>query len=185
VWDDMVRADAVSADVLADPAEVANRKAELMTAAADVSLEGAKSVNRFMLLVNELRDASYQDPARRAQVESLIDYSKKSIFSERGGAALLREWAASDVAPINLLSEVERFVTGEMAAARSREDDVRTVRDQLVEAHVRIRYLEGELARLRAAEMSSEQKIDQLQGRLQAALDEKRKIVELRGRLAS
>lgn len=185
IWDDMVRAGATSDTRLDDPADVANRKAELMTAAADVSLEGAKSVNRFMLLVNELRDESYQDPARRAQVESLVDYSKKSIFSERGGAAMLREWAASGIPPIDLLPRVEEFVAGELRAARERDGEARSVRDQLVEAHVRIRYLEGELARVRASETAREQKIDTLEAKLRSAQEERRKIVELREKLAS
>lgn len=185
IWDDMVRAEVVPDDVLQSATKVANRKAELMTVAADVSLEGAKSVNRFMLLVNELRDESYGDPVRRAQVESLVDYSKKSIFSERGGLAMLRAWAASDRSPIDLLPEVERFVTGEIAAARGREEAVRSVRDQLVEAHVKIRYLETEIMRLRGSEILHERKIDQLESRLRTAQEERQKIIELRGRLAS
>lgn len=185
IWEDMVLAGAVPDDALRNAAAIANRKAELMTAAADVSLEGAKSVNRFMLLINELRDASYEDPARRAQVESLVDYSKKSIFSERGGEALLREWAASETPMVELLATVERFVTEERARARERDEAVRSVRDNLVEAHVKIRYYEGELRRLRGSEIAYERKIGQLESRLKSAEDERKKIVELRGRMAS
>lgn len=185
VWDDMIRAGAVSAETLANPGETANRKAELMTAAADAMLEGAKSVNRFMLLVNELRDASYEDPVRRAQVDSLVDYSKKSIFSERGGVALLRQWAASGESPISLLPEIERFVAEEIRAARDRDRETRSVRDELIEAHVKIRYLESELSRVRGTASAQGRKLGQLESRLRAAQDERQKIIDLRGRMSS
>ncbi len=184
VWDDMVRAGAVSSDVLSNPSEVANRKAEILTAAADVSLEESKSVNRLMLLINEMRDSSYQDPARRQQVESLIDHSKKSVFAERGGEVRLRSWAVSEASPINLLGEIEAFVNDEIRAARDKDRDVRSVRDELIESHVRIRQLEEKLMRAQRFGIARERKVADLASRLRQANEEKQAIIALRRRLA-
>lgn len=169
-------------DEMEDPGRVVNAKAELLTKAADVGIEYNKAYSRFMLLIGELRAPEYaSDPARRKQVDAMVTFSNKALFSELGGKDKLEALAASGLEGEALEEEILDYVVDKVAEARAREQGKKDVLDLLLAAQVKVAFLTDRLKDMEGVVDAQEQKIVKLQGSLKKAEDEKRQIIEQRG----
>lgn len=79
-----------SEEDLKDPARVKNIKAELMTLVADKGIEQEKAVGRFMMLIEAKQNEEYKKTqVRKEQIDNMVTFSFKAIFSEKGGVDFL------------------------------------------------------------------------------------------------
>jgi len=178
VYDDLKSAGLVKAEVMEDPEDLANYKAELFTVIADKSIESEKAVSRFHLLIGEVRSDSYrQNDQRREQVDTLVVYSKKAIFTEFKGDEELHRIATDkerfpDGSP-ELDEEIRRVVTEKAGDAKKAESQYVSVRNQLIELHVHIHNLNERLN-------SAEERNTELEARLREVEGERRKLLGIR-----
>jgi GGDEF domain-containing protein len=147
VYADLLAAGCVPDSVLNDPSRLKNFQAELKTAIADKGIEEQKSKERFELLVERLRDEAYaKDTVRKDQVEAVIVYSKKALFTEIGGEDELRRIANDNsLQGESLKGEIKRVVEIKLEEAHLLKTAERRMRVQLIEMHVQISQLEREL----------------------------------------
>lgn len=174
-----------SEEELEDPKRVGNIKAEMMTKAADVGIEYNKAYSRFMLLLEELRSEEYaSDPARKKQVDALVGFSNKAIFAELGGAQKLRELAEDRTLDEETLEEaVLDYVLDKVSETRAAEKGKQERLDDLLAAQVRIAFLKDRLKEVEQMVGDRERKIASLQASLDRAEEERRKLVDVRGKL--
>lgn len=167
-----------------------NLRAELMTKAADVGIEYNKAYSRFKLLIGKLRDPGIaSDPARRAQLESLIGFSGKAIFAELGGVDRLRAMAADPSLEGEALDEaVLDYVVQKVGESRAQEKGRAEVADALLAAQTKVNFfkarieaLEAENARLEAANQGQLLSLERARRQKEQAEAEKRQIIEARG----
>ncbi|MEA3249014.1 MAG: diguanylate cyclase [Patescibacteria group bacterium] len=121
------------------------------------------------------------------QTEQMTTYSGKAIFTEDGGANLLRVWAESGRSIEELQNEIETFVEQGIEEAESAEKSSRGLRDRLIEIHARADYFEKKVddmqAKLESTEGNTkalEDEVATLRGMLDQAHDEKRHLTEQR-----
>lgn len=171
-----------SEEELADPDRVANIQAEIQTLLADKGVEAEKAVDRFLLLVAKMREEGYRTPdsrpgdappsEREIQVDSMISFSNKAIFAEKGGGDFLARLAKSDKDVLSLRPEVIKWVQEKMQAAESGEGRKLELLDTLVEMHAKVEYYKRELSRLEAEAGAKDDEIAQLRaGKVQAEKD--------------
>jgi GGDEF domain-containing protein len=172
--------------VLEGAERTANAQAELMTVIADKSLEEQKARDRFALLVEKLRDPAYgSDATRRSQVDSLVSFSAKGIFSEQGGAEFLK-LVAEDSSLIGnqpgepLNETIREFVQEKIRERSVTERERRDRMDQLVDLHVQIHRLSERLDEMESRSDLQAHEIGRLRRELDAAHEERRRILESR-----
>jgi len=167
-----------------------NLKAELMTKAADVGIEYNKAYSRFKLLIDKLRDPDITaDPARKAQLDSLIGFSNKAIFAELGGAERLKVLAADLSLEGEALDEaVLDYVVEKVAETRGREKGQMDVMDSLLAAQTKVNFFKARVEALQEAnaklkELNAEQgkMLETARAQKEQAEAEKRQIIEARG----
>ncbi len=185
VMSDLVAAGRYTAEDLADPERGPNIKAEVMTKIADVGLESEKAVRRFEQMIRELRDPAYaKDPQRKLQVDSLINFSNKAIFAEKGGKELLTELAgAAELSDEEVDRRIREFVADKVEESHDVKDGKRDLLDRMVEVHTKIRDLSSELHRAQAESEARGAEIVSLRSRLQVAEKERRQLIETRGKM--
>lgn len=167
-----------------------NLKADLMTKAADVGIEYNKAYSRFMLLIKKLRDPDIvADPARKAQLDSLIGFSNKALFAELGGADHLRVLAADLSLEGEALDEaVLDYVVKKVDETRAREKGQKALLDVLLAAQTKVALFKSRVEALqeaneKLASVNAQQKasLDRALAQKTAAEREKLKIIETRG----
>lgn len=174
VYADLQTAGLVKRETMENPAELANYKAELFTVIADKSIEEEKAIGRFHLLIGEMRSERYQQPDRRDQVDTLVVYSKKALFTEFGGDAELRRLAEDQSLVGEALdAEIRRVVAEKAGDAKKAEHQRVSLRNQLIELHVSIHHLQERLDK-------SEQQNAELEARLREVKAEKDKLLGIR-----
>lgn len=185
VYKSLAEAGKFSPEDMADPDEVANDKAEIMTIIADKAIEEEKAVNRFMMLVEKLRDPQYDaDPAKKVQVENLIAFSNKALFAEAGGGIFLRSLAESGKDEKTMRAETEAWVAERIKDNHEKEGQKADLLSQLVEVHGKIRYYERALAEARHENTETKQRNEKLQTELAKAQEERQKLVDIRKTLS-
>jgi GGDEF domain-containing protein len=180
VYGEMEKADALPDRVRSDDAARDNQKAEIMAKVADAGIEADKAVSRFSQLVFELRSPEYfDDPLRRSQVDSLIDFSSKAVYGELGGVDFLKVLAHDrSVDGVELEQRIRDFVGDKMREARESGASHRELVDRLIETQGRVRWLEGEVRRLEALAAGQGAEIGWLKQKISKLEDERRAIVE-------
>lgn len=171
---------------LADPATMRNKKAELMTKAADVGIEYNKAFTRFELLIDESReiDGMADGPEkerRRMQFEAKKTFSGKAIFAEAGGKAKLEELAKSGLKGDALDEQIIDFVLEKVAEAGAKESGKREVLDALLAAQVKVEFLTDRLKDMKDVIDLQHHRILKLQEAIRKAEEEKRQAIEARG----
>lgn len=170
---------------LSDPDRVANIKAEIMTTIADKAIEEEKAINRFLMLVDGLRDPKYDaDPARKTQVEMLISFSNKAIFAEAGGGQFLRSLAESGKDEGAMRKEIEGWVAERIKDAQEKEGRKTDLLSELVEVHGKIRFYERALADARHETDEAKARNVKLTAELAKAREERDKLVDVRKTLS-
>jgi GGDEF domain-containing protein len=180
-------------------AEELNRRAALMTVIADRGIEEQKAVDRFVFIVEQLRDERHrQNPARREQVKALIRYSEKALLTEgRPGEAaerseqaqpspaerLVHELAALPLAGPDLERHVRELVAEKIEAKRQREAGKAELMDQLIDLRVQISQLRGRLADLERDAAAERSQIAVLRERLAKTDAERTALIEARRQL--
>lgn len=185
VFESLKEAGKYSADDLADPDRVANIKAELMTVIADRAIEEEKAVNRFLLLVDGLRDPKYAtDEARKTQVEMMISFSNKALFAEAGGGKFLRLLAESGKDEAAMEAEIKEWVAERIKESHEKEGQKADLLNQLVEVHGKIRYYERALSEARHETADALQRNEKLAAELAKAQEERQQLIEVRKTLS-
>lgn len=185
VFESLKEAGKYSDAELSDPDRVANIKAEIMTTIADKAIEEEKAVNRFLMLVDGLRDPKYDaDPARKTQVEMLISFSNKAIFAEAGGGQFLRSLAESGKDEGVLRKEIEGWVAERIKDAQEKEGRKADLLSELVEVHGKIRFYERALADSRHETDEARTRNVKLTAELAKAREERDKLVDVRRTLS-
>lgn len=165
----------------ADPDLVANAKAEIMTVIADKAIEEEKGVNRFMMLIEKLRDPKYkEDPAKKVQVDNLIAFSNKALFAEAGGGTYLRALAESGKDEGEMRKEIESWVAERIKENHEKEGQKADLLSQLVEVHGKIRYYERALSEARHESAEAKQRNEKLQAELTKAQAERQQLIDVR-----
>ncbi len=174
--------DAVEA---ADADLAANAKAEIMTIVADKAIEEEKGVNRFMMLIAELRDPKYAtDNAKKIQVDNLIAFSNKALFAEAGGATYLRALAESGKDGETMRKEIESWVAERIQENHEKEGAKQDLLSQLVEVHGKIRYYERALSEARHETADAKQRNEKLTAGLAKAQAERQQLIDVRKTLS-
>jgi len=165
----------------------ANRQAELMTLIADRSIEEEKAVDRFQLLIRELRTPAYaDDPNRKSQVDALVAYSQKAIFSETGGGSELKRIAENlELQGAELDEEVRDAVAKHIELRRQAEEGKDALLDRLTDLHVQIKNLSDRLTDMEIANADQTQTIAKLRERLEKAEADRQEILNLKSDLES
>lgn len=193
VFETMKEAGAYTEEDLADEAQVANVKAELMTLIADKGVEHEKAAGRFEMLIRGLRDPAYgTDAARKEQIDNMVTFSAKAIFAEKNGKEMLEGWAASGLSMEELRPKIEKWVEARVEERVEKEKDHAELRDRVVEVHAKLTAAEQQVQELTAQIEAAAEENQELRDRLAAAErqrkmaeDEKRAIIEARGKLDS
>lgn len=191
LMESLIETGVYSEEDLKDPARVKNIKAELMTLVADKGIEQEKAVGRFMMLVDGLRDPEYETSERRKeQIDNMITFSNKAIFSEKGGAEFLKKWAESDDDEVTIRAEVEEWVRERIKDRAIEEKKHTELKDQLAEVHVRVWSAERKIRHLETAlEEKTEEnehlvvQLERLRKEKEAAEKDKADIIRLRGKV--
>jgi len=181
-----VREGKYSAVELGDPEFVTNKKAEMMTKAADVGIEYNKAYSRFILLIDEAREIEAmpdgEDKAtRRMQFEAKKTFSGKAIFAEAGGKEKLEELSKSSLEGDALDEEIVDFVLEKVTEARAKESGKKEVLDALLAAQVKIEFLTDRLKEMEGVVGMQQHRILKLQEALRKAEEEKRLALEAKG----
>lgn len=161
---------------LTDPERVVNYKAELMTVIADKGVEEQKAVNRFLMLVDALRDET-RDPE---QVANLVTFSNKAIFAEAGGKAFLDALAESGKDEGAMEPEIRAWVAERSKEARKKEGGRAELFGQLIEIHGKIAYYTQALAESRHETDDQRHKYEKAHRELQQAKKERQDLIDAR-----
>jgi GGDEF domain-containing protein len=184
VYADLLRAGAYTGEKeleLANPKNRANLKAEIMTKIADTAVARDKAVDRFGMLIAELRSPEYADPEKKKQIDSLIAFSNKAIFAELGGSAALRLFAEeSGISSEELAGQIRRFAENRLEFSGTLLDRKRELADQLVELHAEIGHLNGRLTEAQKDNALQGDELKRLRDRLEQAERERKKIIDVR-----
>jgi len=125
--------------------------ADLVVKLADAGVNVAKGADRLRLLIDRMSHPDYanKDSTRHRQVEALIRFSQKAIYSDLGGDAALRFFAegAAEEDPKVLKAQIERFVADRVERAATLEDGKQELMDTLIELHATIGRLKREIGR--------------------------------------
>jgi GGDEF domain-containing protein len=186
VFKDLEAAGKITPDELADPDRVANIKAEIMTMIADKAIEEEKAVNRFLMLIDSLRDPNYgsRSPARTTQVDNLINFSNKAIFAEAGGGEFLQRLAASEMGEQELRKEVQSWVAERVQEGREKEGRKEDLLSQLIELHGDIKFFERKLSKMRHENDEEKRRADSYLVELKKAREERQKLIDVRRTLS-
>lgn len=191
VFNDLVKvrleSNEITPEQLQDEQFVAEMKAEIMTTVADVGIETEKAVSRFQQLIKEMQDPAYtQDPQRRKQVKSLIGFSNKAIFKEKGGDVFLEEMAAAtDLSPVEQEARIREFVDKRVEMAHDLQDEKRQMLDRLVDAHTKIRRLKDKLGKAKRDYGEKSAQVTNLEQRLKVVEGERQQLIEVRRALGA
>lgn len=182
IFEDLRAAGRYHEEDLNDPEQRRNFQAELMINIADRRLDEEKAVDRFKLLIREKRDPAYAaDANRRAQVDSVVSFSQKAIFSESGGNEEMERLAADPQMEGERLDEAIRsFVKDKLKEARAAAESRRELLDLLVPLHVEIRRLKDSLAEAERRNDLQAEEIAALKTRLQSMENERRQLIASR-----
>ncbi|MEY4744460.1 MAG: Diguanylate cyclase, domain, partial [Candidatus Parcubacteria bacterium] len=185
VFKSLVEAGKFGAAEAGDPDFTANAKAEIMTVIADKAIEEEKAVNRFLMLIDGLRDPKYAaDPAKKTQVDNLIAFSNKALFAEAGGGTFLRSLAESGKDGEAMRKEIESWVAERIKENHEKEGQKADLLSQLVEVHGKIRYYERALSEARHETAETKQRNEKLVAELAKAQAERQQLIDVRKTLS-